>query len=130
MLLTKVIVLHVFQVVQSDKVNLLGRDVGNKMEMGIVIPCGNENDGTCDMNSTMLCTCNMNATLPCSEKSDIPSCNNNIHAVKQEIKDFHEYLNDNYESCVNQSVHLNVATEAKPKFPKARTVLLRLRDQV
>ena len=126
---------HVFLVVQSDSVNLLGRDLGSKMKMDIMIPCSNKSTFSCCNTNSAMPSNNMNVFSskrnPYTVKGDTHNCNSIIHELKQDIfKDFHEYLTNDFQSCVTQTVNLNVAPGAKPRFSKAREIPIKLRDKV
>lgn len=90
---------HVFLVVQSNNVNLFGRDLCSKMNISVTLPSYNS------------------------------YCK--VHSVQDKIvNQFSDYLSDDFQSCVKETVKLDVSREAKPKFCKARPVPLRLKDAV
>lgn len=90
---------HVFLVVQSNSVNLFGRDLCSKMNISVTVPSG-------DSDSV-------------------------VHSVKDQIFcKFKDYLSDDFQSSVTETVSLDVSRDATPKFCRARPVPLRLRDAV
>ena len=64
----------------------------------------------------------------------------NFHVVKKSpqvnsvhnsiIDEFNDYLCDDYKSCINESVELNMPDDIKPVYMKARQVPLRLKDKL
>ena len=91
---------HNFIVVNSESVNLFGRDFARKLNMHLVIPNDKKVNDSLNIN-----------------KIDV-------------LKEFKEYLSNDYVSCVTEKVHLNVKSGANPLFSKARTIPIRLKKQV
>ena len=85
--------------VNSDSVNLFGRDFARKLNMLLVI-----------LNNT-------NTFSETINKVDV-------------LKEFEDYLSENYNSCVTETVHLNVKPDAVPSFSRARTIPIRLKKPV
>ena len=56
-----------------------------------------------------------------------------LNAIRRSISvldEFSSYFNDDFQSCVKEHVHLNVAPNAKPVYAKARQIPIRLKDKV
>ena len=56
-----------------------------------------------------------------------------LNAIQRSISvlsEFSSYFNDDFQSCVKEPVHLNVAPNAKPVYAKARQIPIRLKDKV
>ena len=86
---------YVFLIVESNHVNLLGRELARKLNINILLP------------------------------------DNTVNTLKYDIfSKFKDYLSDDFESNVRDCVTLKVKANAEPKFCKARSVPLRLKDSV
>lgn len=91
---------HTFLVVTNNNVNLFGRDLCTKLDIGVNVP-------SCD-----------------SAHNSIFNVKDNV------LNKFSEYLSDSFESNVKQTVSLRVLPGAQPVFCKARSVPLRLKEPV
>ena len=61
----------------------------------------------------------------------LPNSDIRIHNTKQILLEKHtDYLADNYEPCVEETVSLNVLPNSRPIFSKARSVPVRMKDKV
>ena len=96
--------MHTFLVVNSDRVNLLGRDLCNKLNIKFTVPGVNPSDKV------------YNATT---------------YKVQDTVLQvFKDYLEDSFESSVTKTVTLHVLPGVRPVFAKARPVPVRLRESV
>ena len=92
---------HKFLVVKSNSVNLFGRDLFTKF--------------------------NMHITVPSSHQYSYST----VHIPKYSVlREFKDYISDDYVSNVKQTVKLNVLPNAKPVFSKSRSVPVRMKELV
>lgn len=93
---------HTFLVVDSNSVSLLGRDACNKLEIKLSLPSNNSDVRNVSVNQNNNCV----------------------------LKEFEHFLSDDFKSNVTQTVSLDVKSDAKPVFCRARTVPVRFRELV
>ncbi|XP_068212675.1 uncharacterized protein [Palaemon carinicauda] len=99
---------HKFLIVNSSNVNLLGRDLCQKMDIKLGLP----------------------DVMQHSDKV------NNVNVSKYDdvrnriLSEFKTYLRDEFQSDVKHTVSLNVMSDAKPIFARARLVPLHLQSKV
>lgn len=99
---------HKFLVVNSSNVNLLGRDLCQKMNIKLVLP-------------DVMQQCDKVNNVNVDKYDDV---RNSI------LSEFKTYLADDFESDVKHKVSLNVMSDAEPIFMRARPVPLRLQSRV